>query len=204
MNETRTTWPEQLEILRNYARQCTRCRLRSGCTQVVFGVGNPNTSVMLVGEGPGRQEDAQGEPFVGPAGTDVLNKILDRMNVSREEIYISNIVKCQPPRNRVPTKDEIEACNWIISQEIDFVNPRVILALGSTAAKALTGKNIHITKDRGKWYEYKDIPVMVTFHPAYVLHSESHKTTEEIAQIKWATWNDFNEAFKKAQTLEVH
>jgi DNA polymerase len=156
------------EALRVEALACRRCPLRDGATQVVFGVGNPRARLMFIGEGPGADEDAQGEPFVGAAGKR-LNTWIPRLGLSRADVYIANIVKCRPPGNRAPVPEEAQVCvPWLVRQ-IGLVRPEAICLLGATALRFLLGGEPKITKERGQWREYEGIPVLPTYHPAYIL-----------------------------------
>jgi DNA polymerase len=157
-----------LDALRVEALACRRCPLRDGAKQVVFGVGNPNARLMFIGEGPGADEDEQGEPFVGAAGRR-LDKWIPRTGFSREDVYIANIVKCRPPGNRAPVPEEAEVCVPWLARQIELVRPEMICLLGATALRFLLGGEPRITKERGQWREYKGIPVLPTYHPAYIL-----------------------------------
>lgn len=167
-----------LEDLRAAALACTRCphlvRFRK---QVVFGTGNPHADLMFVGEAPGAEEDAQGEPFVGPAGQ-LLTKIIVAMGLRREEVYIANILKCRPdmppgaPGNRKPTIEEMVQCQPWLERQIELIGPRVLVALGATAVQGLLGIEEPIGRLRGRWQEYRGIPLMPTYHPSYLLRSE--------------------------------
>ncbi len=167
--------------LKEEARQCKRCHLRQGCRQVVMGEGNTERKIMFVGEGPGADEDKQGRPFVGRAGR-LLDKIFSAVNISREEIYISNIIKCRPPENRTPTRDEMEACSPILSAEINLIEPKVIVPLGSTPLKFLVDDSLSITESRGNWFNKGDLYFLPTFHPAYLLRNSN---------MKKHVWQDF-------------
>jgi DNA polymerase len=157
-----------LDALRVEALACRRCPLRDGAKQVVFGVGNPRARLMFIGEGPGADEDDQGEPFVGAAGRR-LNSWIPRLGLAREDVYIANIVKCRPPGNRAPVPEEADVCvPWLIRQ-IEAIRPEMICLLGATALRFLLGGEPRITKERGQWREYKGIPVLPTYHPAYIL-----------------------------------
>ncbi len=157
-----------LEALRAEALGCRRCPLREGAKQVVFGVGNPRARLMFIGEGPGADEDEQGEPFVGAAGKR-LNTWIPRLGLAREDVYIANIVKCRPPGNRAPVPEEGTVCvPWLIRQ-IGIIQPEMICLLGATALRFLLGGEPKITRERGQWREYKGIPVLPTYHPAYIL-----------------------------------
>ncbi|GAB6137419.1 uracil-DNA glycosylase [Halanaerobaculum tunisiense] len=170
-----------LTEVKEVALNCQRCSLREGCTQVVFGTGNQEADLMFIGEGPGRDEDRQGVPFVGQAGQ-LLNKILQAAEIDREEVYISNIIKCRPPENRTPQQEEMQACLWILAQEIQFVNPKLIVPLGSTALRGLLDPNGSITRQRGTWVQEKGKYFLPTFHPAALLHDTSKKKP---------VWKDF-------------
>lgn len=154
---------------------CRRCKLCEGRTQIVFGVGNPRAEVMFVGEGPGREEDLQGEPFVGRAGQLLTDIITRGMKMRREDVYIANVVKCRPPENRNPEPDEVAACLPFLRRQIELVKPRVLIALGKVAAQALLGVNTPITRLRGQWHRTQGIPLMATFHPAYLLRNPADK-----------------------------
>jgi uracil-DNA glycosylase len=153
---------------------CRRCRLCEKRTQIVFGVGDPGARLLFVGEGPGRDEDAQGIPFVGRAGQ-LLTDIIRAMGLTREQVYIANVVKCRPPENRTPEPDEIESCLGFLESQIEIISPSVIVCLGAVAAQALVDATGGITKMRGNLREYRGIPVMPTFHPAYLLRNPAAK-----------------------------
>lgn len=158
-----------LEQLAIEIQNCTRCRLAEGRNHLVFGVGNPQAKLMLIGEGPGKDEDEQGLPFVGKAGQ-LLDRILAAIKLTREEVYIANIVKCRPPNNRVPTRAEAAACLPYIYRQIELVQPRIIVLLGSTALQNLISPEARITKMRGQWLQSRSgIKIMPTYHPAAVL-----------------------------------
>ena len=163
-----------LDELRPIVLACSRCPLAATRHNVVFGEGNPHAKLMFIGEGPGYDEDMQGRPFVGRAGQ-LLNKMIAAMQFAREEVYIANVVKCRPPGNRVPSPDEAAACIGYLKRQIKLVQPEVIVLLGATAVNFLLGKRDGITKLRGKWLGYEGIPVMPTFHPAFLLRQESAK-----------------------------
>jgi len=153
---------------------CRRCRLCEGRRTIVFGTGSAGARLMFVGEGPGRDEDIQGLPFVGRAGQ-LLNQIIKAMGFEREQVYIANVVKCRPPDNRTPLPDEVASCTPFLFSQIDIIAPEVIVALGAPAAQALLGSTSGITKIRGTFREFRGIPVMPTFHPAYLLRNPSAK-----------------------------
>jgi len=153
---------------------CRRCRLCEKRTNIVFGAGSPEARLMFVGEGPGHDEDLQGIPFVGRAGQ-LLTDIIGAMKLKREQVYIANVVKCRPPENRTPQPDEIEACLGFLEKQIGIIAPSVIVCLGAVAVSALLGASGGITKIRGTFREFRGIPVMPTFHPAYLLRSPDKK-----------------------------
>ncbi len=163
-----------LEELDSLINNCTKCPLHKSRTNFVFGVGNPDAKVMVVGEGPGADEDAQGEPFVGRAGK-LLNDILKAINFKREEVYIANVVKSRPPGNRTPTAEEMEACIPYLKKQIDLIKPKLILCLGLTAAQGLLKKRESLTSLRGQLFEYRGAKVMVTYHPAALLRNPHWK-----------------------------
>jgi DNA polymerase len=156
--------------IREELGDCTRCRLHERRTNLVFGVGNPRARLLFVGEGPGADEDARGEPFVGRAGQK-LNEMIAAIGLRREDVYIANVVKCRPPDNRDPLEDEVATCSPFLFRQIEAIRPAVMVALGSPAARTLLGKKIGITRLRGTWHSFRGIPVMPTFHPAYLLRA---------------------------------
>lgn len=163
-----------LETLRQSIINCRNCPLCTGRRNVVFGEGNPQAKLMFIGEAPGADEDFQGRPFVGKAGQ-LLDRMIAAMQFSRQEVYIANIVKCRPTDNRAPAPDEIAGCIPVLHRQIAIIRPEVIVCLGSVAAKALLQTENGISRLRGKWCSYENIPVMPTFHPAYLLRQESAK-----------------------------
>jgi len=164
-----------LEELRAEIGDCRRCKLCSGRTNLVFGVGNPRAKLMFVGEGPGRDEDLQREPFVGRAGQLLTDIITKGIGLRREDVYIANVVKCRPPDNRNPEPDEVAACEPFLKKQIDLIGPQIIVALGKFAVQTLLQSKIPITKLRGKWHSYHGIKLMPTFHPAYLLRNPADK-----------------------------
>jgi uracil-DNA glycosylase family 4 len=174
-----------LEGLRRYIGDCTRCKLCRGRKNLVFGEGSPKARLVFVGEGPGREEDIAGRPFVGDAGKLLTKMIENGMGMKREEVYICNVVKCRPPNNRTPEKDEIETCLPFLKEQIRIIHPEVICTLGRTAAQGLLGREFNITRQRGQWVSYTDIPLMPAFHPAYLLRYPSAKrqTWEDLKKI---------------------
>lgn len=165
---------ETLEEIRIDLGDCKRCPLHRGRKNIVFGEGSPNAELMFIGEGPGRDEDIQGRPFVGRAGQ-LLNRIIAAMGLKREEVYIANVVKCRPPENREPKPDEVQACTPFLARQIDTIKPRVICALGMSAARHILKKDVPISVLRGRFQEYCGMQVMVTYHPAYLLRNPSSK-----------------------------
>jgi uracil-DNA glycosylase family 4 len=171
-NDTRII---SLTAIREDLGDCTRCKLHTlGRKQIVFGVGNPNADLMFVGEAPGADEDIQGEPFVGRAGQ-LLTKIIEAIDLKREDVYIANLIKCRPPGNRNPEPDEAEQCEPFLFQQIDSIKPKVIVALGKFAAHALLKTTEPITRIRGREFKYRDAILMPTYHPAYLLRTPSAK-----------------------------
>jgi DNA polymerase len=182
--------PAALNAIREDLGDCTRCKLhKQGRKQIVFGVGNPDAELMFVGEGPGADEDEQGEPFVGRAGQ-LLNNMIAAMGLQREQVYIANVVKCRPPGNRTPERDECDTCSPFLMRQIAVIRPRVIVALGAVAAKTLLGVNDSMINLRGRFYEFspmlpKNAPerdpswegskLAVTYHPAYLLRDPRQK-----------------------------
>ena len=158
-----------LQELGHSLKDCQRCRLSSGRTQVVFGTGNPNASIMFVGEAPGFYEDKQGIPFVGAAGK-LLNELLENAGLSRTDIYIANVIKCRPPDNRDPLPDEVETCKPFLFQQIELIKPKVVCTLGNFAMQTLLGKKIGIMKMRGQAFQVQDFFVFPMLHPAAALH----------------------------------
>ena len=164
---------------------CQRCKLSGGRTHIVFGVGNEEADLMFVGEGPGRDEDLRGEPFVGRAGQLLTDIIVNGMKLRREDVYIANVVKCRPPQNRNPEPDEIERCIPFLARQIEIVRPRVIVALGKFAAHTLLNTTTPITRLRGQWHEYRGVKLMPTLHPAYLLRNPADKRLvwEDVKQV---------------------
>lgn len=164
------TWEELEASISN----CSRCKLCTNRTNIVFGCGNKEADIMMIGEGPGADEDKQGIPFVGKAGQ-LMNKAFEGIGIDREQLYIANIVKCRPPQNRVPEQDEATACLDYLRNQVLLVKPKIVVLLGSTALKNILGKEYGITSARGKWIEKKDILYMPTWHPAALLRDENKK-----------------------------
>jgi len=165
---------ETLESLGAVASACVRCRLAQTRTQVVYGTGNPNADLMFIGEAPGRDEDLKGEPFVGRAGQ-LLTDIIKAMRLTRDDVYIANVIKCRPPENRNPEPDELDACRPYIRRQVELIQPKVIVALGRFALQSLLEKSFAITSARGQWLEYHGVKVMPTYHPAYLLRTPAAK-----------------------------
>lgn len=172
---------KNMDELKEMNKGCKKCGLRQGCMGVVFGKGNPEADVLLIGEGPGAEEDKQGMPFVGAAGQ-LLDKIIAAAELPSEDVYIGNVVKCRPPGNRVPTDVEASTCLPWLHKQIKLVDPKLIVLLGSTAVKALIEPEARITKMRGQWLEIGRIKVMPTYHPAALLRDVSKKRP---------VWEDF-------------
>ena len=163
-----------LDEVRRALGECTRCKLCTARKSIVFGVGNPRAELVFVGEGPGAEEDAQGVPFVGAAGQ-LLTKMIEAMGLQRDDVYICNVVKCRPPGNRVPELDEIAACEPFLRGQLAAVQPKVLVGLGKTAVQVLLRQELPISQVRGGWREYAGIPLMPTYHPAYLLRSPAAK-----------------------------
>ncbi len=173
---------------------CKRCSLHKSRNKVVFGKGNKKAPLIFVGEGPGRDEDATGIPFVGKAGQ-LLYRILAAAEIKREDIYISNIVKCRPPGNRIPTPNEARTCIPYLRGQVRLIKPKIIICLGATAAKYIIDKDIRITRERGKWYERKGYLLMATYHPAALLRDVSKK---------YPAWEDFKNIAIRLGELKTH
>lgn len=165
---------EQLELLRQSMGECAKCKLSTTRNKLVFGKGSAEADLMIVGEAPGRDEDLQGEPFVGRAGK-LLTNILAAIDLSRDDVFIGNVIKCRPPANRNPEHDEIAACRGFLFEQINIIQPKAILTLGSFAAQLLLDTDDKISSLRGKFHDFKGIPVMPTYHPAYLLRNPSAK-----------------------------
>ena len=172
---------------------CRKCKLCQGRNHIVFAEGNKEADVMLIGEGPGADEDREGIPFVGKAGQ-LMNKAFDGLKIDRSKLYIANVVKCRPPQNRVPEEDEATACLDYLRNQVMLVKPKIIVLLGSTALKNILGKEYGITATRGKWIERKQIQYMPTWHPAALLRDEAKKIE---------FWKDLKEVCKKAREMNL-
>jgi uracil-DNA glycosylase family 4 len=180
-----------LEELRNHIGDCRRCKLHCARTQVVFGVGNPSARLMFVGEGPGRDEDLKGEPFVGRAGQLLTDIITKGMGLTREDVYIANVVKCRPPQNRNPEPDEVASCEPFLKKQIELIRPEIIVALGKFAVQTLLQSKVPITRLRGNWHSYMGIKLMPTFHPAYLLRNPADKKL---------VWEDIKKVMKEMES----
>ena len=166
---------DSLERIRqDIGPNCTRCKLHPARKTIVFGVGNPKAELMFVGEGPGADEDAQGEPFVGRAGK-LLTQMIEAMGLRRGDVYIANVVKCRPPENRLPERDEIQTCSPYLIRQIAAINPKVIVCLGACSAQTLLQTNQGISKFRGEWMDFRGTKLMATYHPAYLLRNPPAK-----------------------------
>lgn len=179
-----------LEELRAFIGECQGCKLSTGRTHLVFGEGAPNARLVFVGEGPGKDEDLAGKPFVGEAGA-LLTRIIQAMGLQRDQVYICNVVKCRPPNNRDPEKDEIKACLPFLKQQLRIIRPEIICTLGRIATQELLGHEFRITRERGQWHAYEDIPLMPTYHPAYILRNPS-----KARELKGQVWKDIQEIMK--------
>jgi len=175
---------DSLALIREDIGDCTRCRLHERRSKIVFGSGNQQAKLVFVGEGPGADEDAQGLPFVGRAGQ-LLTQMIEGtaqkegIPIKREDVYICNVVKCRPPENRTPLPDEMEICGQFLTRQLLAIGPKAICVLGATAAKALLDKKEGVTKMRGNWYRWHDIPVMVSYHPSYLLRAYNQSAKRE-------------------------
>jgi uracil-DNA glycosylase len=184
-NSAPGTGSPELAALAAAVEGCTRCRLAQGRQKIVFGSGNPDADLMFIGEAPGAEEDRQGLPFVGPAG-ELLTKIIQAMDLRREDVYIANVVKCRPPGNRDPQPDEVATCRGYLERQIELVNPRLIVILGRVAAQTLLGVDSPIGQMRGQWYQVQGVPTMITYHPAALLRNQALKrpTWEDMQQVR--------------------
>ncbi len=183
-----------LDELREEIGDCRRCKLWPGRTHLVFGVGNPKAELMFVGEGPGRDEDLQGEPFVGRAGQLLTDIITKGMGLRREDVYIANVIKCRPPENRNPEPDEVEACEPFLKKQVELIRPEIIIALGKFAVQTLLRSKVPITRLRGIWHDYHGIKLMPTFHPAYLLRNPGDKKL---------VWEDIKKVLKEIKGADA-
>ncbi len=181
---------QSLEAVRHELGDCQRCALAATRTNLVFGSGNPQADLLFVGEAPGADEDRQGVPFVGEAGQ-ILTRIITAMGLSRQEVYICNVLKCRPPGNRNPHKDEIERCSPFLLGQVQAIRPKAIVALGTFAAQTLLGSKEPISRMRGKFHDYHGIPLMPTFHPSFLLRNKADK------QRYWEVWEDMVQVLQK-------
>ena len=184
------SWAE----LARQVSDCAACELCEGCIQKVMGQGDPSAALMLIGEGPGEQEDKTGQAFVGRAG-DLLTNMLKAIDLPRDRVYICNTVKCRPPKNRAPKPDELEACQPHLLAQIALVKPKVIFLLGATAVRVMLGPNYRITQCRGQWFDRGDIKMMATFHPAALLRDPRRKHD---------TWADLKLLRQELQSLGAY
>lgn len=180
---------ETLEQIRKNLGDCQRCKLGATRKKLVFGVGNPQARLVFVGEGPGADEDEQGEPFVGDAGR-MLNRIITAMGLQRKEVYICNVVKCRPPQNRNPEKEEIAACSPFLLRQLQAIKPEAIVALGTFAAQTVLGTREPISKLRGRFHDFNGIPLMPTYHPSYLLRSGGNSDSF------WTVWDDMTQVLR--------
>jgi len=185
--------PTTLQMIRDELGDCTRCKLHDKRTNIVYGVGNPDAPLVFVGEAPGADEDRTGEPFVGAAGQ-LLTKMIEAMGLGRQDVYICNILKCRPPGNRNPEPDEIEQCEPFLKKQLAAIRPRMIVALGKFAAQCLLRSDAPISRLRGSWKEYEGIPLMPTYHPAFLLRTPSAKRE---------VWADLQEVMRELDRLGV-
>jgi len=176
-----------LQELREEIGDCQRCKLCRGRTNIVFGEGASDAPLMFIGEGPGRDEDLQARPFVGEAGK-LLTSLIEKMGMKREDVYIANIVKCRPPNNRDPEEDEISSCRPFVERQAQIISPKVIMSLGRVSAQSILGMKMPIGKLRGNFFSFNDIPLMPTYHPAYLLRNPKDK---------WLVWDDAQKVMEK-------
>lgn len=187
-----------LEHLRLHMDQCTACGLGGSRQSVVFGEGSPESGLMLVGEGPGADEDQQGRPFVGAAGQ-LLDKILSAAGIDRSKVYITNVIKCRPPQNRVPQIEEVLSCQSCLEAQIVLLQPKVIVTLGNTPTKWFLHSSSGITKLRGRWFKWRGIDLMPLFHPSYLLRSDSRRKGSP----KDLTWQDIQRVVQRLRELHT-
>jgi DNA polymerase len=190
-NESMT---ETLDAVRSELGECQRCGLAEKRTNLVYGVGNPNASLVFVGEAPGREEDQKGEPFVGEAGR-LLDKILLAMGMQRSDVYICNVLKCRPPNNRDPLPEEVATCEAFLVRQIAAIKPQVIVGLGRFAVHSLLKTKTPISRIRGEWQSYQGIPMMPTYHPAYLLRNPEGKRD---------VWEDMKDVMRRLQIESNH
>jgi DNA polymerase len=184
---------DRLNLLKQELGNCTRCKLSAHRSSIVFGEGDAQAKIMFIGEAPGREEDIQGVPFVGEAGA-LLTRLIEKMGMKRNEVYIANVIKCRPPMNRDPDYEEIETCRYFIEKQIEIISPEVVITLGRIAFQSIMrDQRLKITSARGNFFQYKNIPLMPTFHPAYLLRNPKHK---------WLTWNDVQKVLERIKIPE--
>ncbi|HLD74211.1 MAG TPA: uracil-DNA glycosylase [Bdellovibrionota bacterium] len=191
-SRTASPLPNALPALEKMVSTCVKCKLSQGRTQTVFGTGNTKADIMFVGEGPGRDEDLQGKPFVGRAGQ-LLTKIIQAMGFERSDVYIANIVKCRPPNNRGPLPDEVESCTPYLLKQIELIKPKIIVALGSYAARFLLKTETPISKLRGEFFDFHGAKLLPTFHPAFLLRNPN---------MKRPVWEDMQKVIKYCKDLK--
>ncbi|MHB8708947.1 MAG: uracil-DNA glycosylase [Desulfuromonadales bacterium] len=184
---------ESLDAIRAELGDCCRCGLNKGRQKVVFGVGNPQARLVLVGEAPGREEDEKGEPFVGEAGR-LLDRILFAMGLSRDEVYICNVLKCRPPNNRDPESEEVASCEPFLIRQLAAIRPQIIVALGRFAIQTLLQSKAPISRVRGTWQQYQGIPLMPTYHPAYLLRNPNGKRE---------VWSDMKQVVERLRETAI-
>lgn len=184
---------ESLDAIRAELGDCCRCGLNKGRQKVVFGVGNPQARLVLVGEAPGREEDEKGEPFVGEAGR-LLDRILFAMGLSRDEVYICNVLKCRPPNNRDPEPEEVASCEPFLIRQLAAIRPQIIVALGRFAIQTLLQSRAPISRVRGTWQQYQGIPLMPTYHPAYLLRNPNGKRE---------VWSDMKQVVERLRETAI-
>lgn len=181
-----------MEELKTYASDCGRCDLCNNRRNNVFGEGNEKAVIMFIGEGPGEEEDKTGRPFVGKAGQ-LLTKMIEAIELRREEVYIANIVKCRPPHNRVPFDEEADACLPFLRKQVALIRPKIIVCLGATSAKYIIDNNIRITRDRGEWHKKGDFLIIPTYHPSALLRDPDKKRD---------AWEDFKSIREKYMSIK--
>lgn len=190
VDDNNMNFPNDLEELKKLVLKCHLCQLSKTRKNVVFGEGNPRSKILFIGEGPGANEDEQGRPFVGRAGQLLTKMIENVLELKREDVYIANIVKCRPPNNRVPSPEEVESCIGYLLKQIEIINPKILVALGSTSYKYLTNDNTPISKIRGEMIKYKDKILIPTYHPSFLLRNPSKKREVylDMLKIKRVLW----------------
>jgi len=186
------TTGDSLEAIAHEVSSCQNCGLFRTRNRTVPGEGSPHPRILFVGEGPGEEEDLQGRPFVGAAGQ-LLDRIIEKMGLSREEVYIANVVKCRPPGNRDPQAEEVAACMPFLRRQIALLQPRVLVAMGRVAATWLLGGEQRITRIRGKVFDFGGIPLLPTYHPSYILRQQGR---DAVSKVKWEVWNDMQRALE--------